>query len=217
MRNNDDKYLAQKFGKLTIIDFVRYDNPTNHKWLWVCKCDCGNITAQVPSEVRKGRIVSCGCHKNKLASIRMKKHGQSATRLYHCWQDMKSRCTRKNHPKYNSYGGRGITVCDEWLNDYVVFQQWAISNGYEDNLTLDRIDVDGDYCPTNCRWADAVTQANNRRNSKGQILSNDRQRIIKKECIKRGLKYCTVYWRIKNGWSEERALNTFPRNQKHYI
>ena len=206
MHNNNLNFIGKKFGNFTVIDIVKRDDEYHHEWQWVCRCDCGNIKTHKPAHLKSGKIVSCGCHKARLSSERMKKHGDSTSRLYHCWLDMKARCSRKNHPKYSSYGGRGVEVCSEWQNDYAIFHEWAVNNGYSNDLTLDRIDVNGHYCPDNCRWADAVTQANNRRNSKGQFWSTEKQKEIKEKCLELGLKYCTVYWRLRQGWDEERAF-----------
>lgn len=155
--------MGKRFGKLLVVE--QAESSSSGQARWVCKCDCGNTTITLGHSLRSGRTLSCGCTRNeKIANLR-KTHGESNTRLFKIWMCIKHRCNRKTASDYNLYGGRGISICDEWLNDYAAFRDWSIANGYSDNLSLDRIDPNGNYEPSNCRWADAYTQAENRRNA----------------------------------------------------
>lgn len=142
-----------EFGKLKVIR--RVENNKHGKSRWHCVCDCGNDLVVIGSDLISGKTKSCGCL--------LYSHGQHGTRLYAIWVDMKNRCHNKNVKAYKNYGGRGIAVCSEWSNNFIAFHDWAISNGYNDNLTIDRINNDGDYEPNNCRWADCNIQSFNKR------------------------------------------------------
>lgn len=138
------------------------------RFYWKCKCKCGNVVLVRTDCLTSGLVRSCGCIKKEQDRINLTKnhrHKMSGTRLYHEWVTMKQRCINPKNKRYADYGGRGIKVCDEWLNKPDDFFKWALENGYKDNLTIDRINNNGNYEPSNCRWTDIKTQCRNRRNN----------------------------------------------------
>lgn len=158
-----DPMIGKRFSRLVVLE--RCDSEKQGTF-YKCVCDCGTITKPIyaPS-LRLGRTKSCGClHRERLAD-RNTVHGKCDTKLHGVWNTMKQRCSNANNKKYKDYGGRGIAVCAEWQNSFQAFYDWAMSNGYSEGLSIDRIDVNGNYEPSNCRWATAKEQRHNRRDS----------------------------------------------------
>ena len=159
---------GQKFGRLTAICPVGKNR--QGAILWLCNCDCGNDTVVEGRSLTSGATRSCGCLDREAHKFRPNRtiHGKSGTRLYRIWKKMKSRCSNPNDPDYQQYyGSRGITVCPEWLNDFQAFYDWAMSHGYSDELSIDRIDNEKGYSSDNCRWATAEEQRHNQRREGG--------------------------------------------------
>lgn len=153
---------GERFGKVTVQKIA--GRTKGKAILWQCKCDCGKIIYETRGNLLSGNVKSCGCERVRRIAQLNRTHGEShKTRIYRIWLNMKNRCNNAAGQDYDNYGGRGITVCEEWERDYVTFRDWALANGYDDKLSLDRIDNDKGYGPNNCRWATAKQQASNRR------------------------------------------------------
>lgn len=160
-----DDLTNQKFNMLTAIEIV--GKAKKGEMIWKCRCDCGNYTEVIGTKLKHGEIKSCGCLRKVTGEANSSfKHGLHNTRMYRIWTSMKRRCYDASDTfHYSSYGGRGITVCEEWQHDFQAFYDWSMSHGYADELTIDRIDNDGNYEPSNCRWTTKKEQADNRRNT----------------------------------------------------
>lgn len=208
----------KKFGKLTIIELHHKKQHIDKKGViryreyYLCECECGNTKVIEKSQLTTGHTKSCGCLQKSITSKKHKTHGLSKTKIYKIWLGIKDRCFREKSIDYKNYGGRGITIQKEWL-DFKNFYEWAKNNGYKEGLTIERIDVNGNYEPSNCKWIENALQSHNTRvnhyltyNGKTQIISE----WAKEMNFKHG---ATISGRLKNGWTIEEAL-TIPVGQK---
>lgn len=194
---------GQRFGRLVVVR--RADPPfaKNGCVRWHCHCDCGNETDVVGYNLRRGRTASCGCLQKEEHGT----HGQSGSRLYSIWRNMHTRCENPHSPHYDCYGGRGITVCEEWY-DLATFMQWAERTGYQEGLSIDRIDVNEGYNPVNCRWVTMREQQRNRRNNI-KITYHGVTRCLSDWAVTLGINVVTLWHRIfRDGWDIERAFTT---------
>lgn len=170
--------IGDKFNKLIVLE--KTNRRLNRSIIYKCKCDCGNIAYVKSTNLIKGYTKSCGCLQKKKASECNKKHGLSNTKLFAIWQDMNKRCGNPSHHAYKYYGGRQIKVCNNWQNDFISFYNWALSNGYRVGLTIDRINNDGNYEPSNCRWVTMKKQCKNRRKADILLGKNPKARKVVK-------------------------------------
>lgn len=200
---------GEKFGKLTALHLhhiKKTSHGTRHYWLF--QCECGNQCVCNKNYVTSGHTTSCGCYiQTKIKNGLRTSHGFTHTRMYKIFHMMKSRCYHDTNRAFCNYGGRGITICKEWLDDFNNFYKWAINNGYTDNLTIDRIDVNGNYEPSNCRWVDKKTQSRNTRRNrfykyKGEV------HCLSEWCEILNLDKALVRTRIRDGWSFKKAIKT---------
>lgn len=195
--------IGKRFGKLTVLE--ECNERQNRAKVYRCVCDCGNYTNVVGYSLRSGRTKSCGCLNHKSRKGLNITHGKTGTRLYNIFKNMKTRCYNKHFSKYKHYGGRGIVICDEWLNDFMSFYDWSMTNGYADNLTIDRIDCNGNYEPNNCRWVDMKQQLNNK--SDNVLLTyKEKTQTISKWADELNMCYSTIQSRHYRGWSDKECL-----------
>lgn len=198
---------GKRFGMLRVIGIGKEKTiPSGAKRiLWLCECDCGNTRLVDGGSLRSGRIFHCGRKFHPTV-----KHGLHNHRLYGIWKTMKTRCFNPNCEKYKNYGGRGITVCKEWKDNFLSFYDWSVNNGYSDCLTIERKDVNGDYCPENCCWIKAENQAANK-TTNVRVEYNGETHILAEWSNITGISESELSYRIRAGWSAEMALTTKTR------
>lgn len=194
---------GKRFGRLVVLEEA--ERKPNQTIRWLCKCDCGNIKSIKSAHLIGGQINSCGCLRNELNLKRSITHGMNNTRIHRIWVGIRTRCYNKNEKCYKYYGGRGIKICDKWKTFEGFYED--MKEGYADNLTIDRINVDGDYCKENCRWADKETQANNMRTNR-MVTVNGINYTLANLCKEYGLKYKTIHKKLSKGIPIENILKT---------
>ena len=210
---NTKDLTGMKFGRLTVekrLDDRIYKNGKAYP-LWLCRCDCGNTKAVIGGNLTRGLTKSCGCLQKEKASNAKYKHGDTDSRLYNVWSAIKRRCFNSSVPEYHRYGGRGITMCEEWF-DYNTFRNWAYNSGYKSDAprgecTIDRIDNDGNYCPENCRWVSQQEQMNNV-SYNHYIACNGETHTVAEWSRIRGIPYAILLQRLNRyKMSAEKALS----------
>lgn len=200
--------IGCKYHLLTVLEQTGHTK--NGKLVYLCRCDCGRTVETSGEMLRSGKRKSCGCRKGE----RHKIHGMTDSRLYTIWRNMKARCLNPHERGYKNYGARGIFVCAEWESGFEKFMHWALANGYDETLEIDRIDVNGNYCPENCRFVTEDTQANNKRNNI-KLTVDGVTKTIPQFAKEYNISKSTVRNRIViNGMSAKEALTKPPRNRK---
>lgn len=198
---------GQRFGRLVVLEesSKRDKSGSIH---WVCKCNCGNIVEPSSASLRKGTTISCGCYNKEIIT---KDNPKRKRKLYSIYRGIKDRCCNQNNKSYHNYGGRGITISEEW-NDYDSFENWAYANGYKQGLWLDRIDNDGNYSPDNCRWTTPKEQQNNKRTNIYITIKGETKTLQQWSDIS-GINFATLKRRLDLGWNFEDLLK--PVNMKY--
>lgn len=215
--NPNDVRVGGKVGRLLLLKDIRMPHGNKTDAGYLCRCECGNETMVLRSNLLCGSVVSCGCFHKEVASMANRKHRKSGDRVYRIWAEMKSRCLNNNNIGYERYGGRGIKVCDRWKDS---FESFLVDMGEPpgNDYTIDRIDNNGDYEPSNCRWATPMQQSRNRRSC--IMVEYGGEKICVAELAERlGISSQLLRRRIKRGWDLESAINTpsDTRNNKKWF
>ncbi len=203
---------GEKYGRLTVIQYLYTDK--RRKAVWLCECECGNYIEVTSEKLATGNTKSCGClHRDtsrekaiKLIALHTRYKDHNEKRIAQTFNQMKHRCYNKKCKAYKNYGERGIKICEEWLNDFYLFYKWSIENGYKEELSIDRIDVNGNYEPSNCRWITNIQQQNNKRNNKYIEFNGEKHTYAEWGRIL-NIPAATISDRVKRGYTVEKILN----------
>lgn len=189
---------GRKFGRLLVIKYAGKKGNKRKRIAWLCKCDCGKQVEILGENLKQGISKSCGCYCIQRIKNKNTKHGFTKTRIFNIYIKIKERCLNEHSKAYKDYGGRGIVICNEWLGEsgFINFKNWADKNGYSESLTIDRIDNNGNYEPSNCRWVDKKVQANNRRSNR-KIKYNGMEKTIAEWSDFYNIPYMRIYTRLK--------------------
>lgn len=193
---------GKKFGRLTVIE--RVNDRNKRGTFWKCVCECGNETTVNAGHLKDGHTQSCGCIQKEHMTNTYKTHGKTNTKLYKVWRGIIDRTEYPSQRSYQHYGGRGIKMCEEWKN-FANFYDWSVTHGYEKGLSIDRIDANGNYEPSNCRWATYIEQENNRRNNR-RLTYNGETHTLSEWSRITGIKYTTLRARMQRHWEAGKAL-----------
>lgn len=197
---------GQRFGMWAVLS--KAGNSPRGAALWLCQCDCGGSNTVAGTDLRNGKSISCGCRIRAQLAVAKRSHGASGSRLHRIWKGMRARCFRAAHPQYPRYGGRGISVCDQW-ESFDTFRVWSLASGYADDLTIERIDVDKGYNPDNCTWIPHGEQAVNRR----FVRRAPDGELWWHKARANGITWAAFTWRVGDGWPMEEAV-TWPLGQR---
>lgn len=204
---------GQQFGRWTVVRRAndRISDGGTHYTQYECECECGVKRLVTSSSLKSGRSTSCGCYHSEVSAQVCKRnfrtHGETKSRLYQIYAGIKKRCGNPNASNYADYGGRGIAICDEWANSWSSFRDWALNNGYTDDLSIDRIDVNGNYEPNNCRWVACVVQANNRRSSR-YITYNNETHTVSEWAKILNIPYKSLHKKLSKGMTLDKIATT---------
>lgn len=196
--------INEKFGRLKVI--LKSSTKKHNRTSYECLCDCGNMIIVTSNALKSGNTTSCGCLRKDFNN--RETHGLRDHKLYNVYNNMIARCYNEKFKYYYRYGGRGISICKEWLYEFICFYNWAISSGWEDGLEIERVNNDGNYEPSNCKWVTRKQNVRNRNNTSMIEISGNKVPLAE-VAEKLGLKYSTLWQRIyKLKWPIERAINT---------
>lgn len=201
MKNTFRDLTGQRFERWVVL---RRAPNRGKAVMWECQCDCGTVRIVQGTSLKSGASTNCGC--GRIENHR-RTHGLTHHPLYRVWQRMKGCTSSPTHQDYHHYGARGITVCDEWANNFKSFYTWAMEHGWKSGLEIDRVDTNGNYCPENCRFTDRSGQMRNTRRTR-MLTYNGKTQSVAAWAEETGIRSGTIYTRLNAGWSVEKTLTT---------